>query len=179
MKKEDFYDGLNREYKAALKAKDAEKAVYYRQAMTNNTSGVASFDKQFKGSWAYDQWLKKNKEAIAAQQAEFKRFAYLGESKNTVKKSELKALIEEVLQEMASHQSVADIAFKVKFVAPGKDLVTTHRLDNFHVNGSGRQAFEKGVQEWLDKQVEQAKQRGKSGISMTLVPGTLQILTEK
>jgi hypothetical protein len=77
--KEDFGDGLRRELRDALKKKNAEKAVYYKQALSSPTVAVAGFDNQFKGSWAYDQWLKKNAEAIAAQNAEFKRFAYMGE----------------------------------------------------------------------------------------------------
>ena len=76
---EDFGDGLRRELRDALKKKNAEKAVYYTQALSSPTVAVAGFDKQFKGSWAYDQWLKKNKDAIAAQNAEFKRFAFMGE----------------------------------------------------------------------------------------------------
>jgi hypothetical protein len=76
---EDFGDGLRRELRNALKKKNAEKAVYYKQALSSPTVAVAGFDKQFKGSWAYDQWLKKNAEAIAAQNAEFKRFAFMGE----------------------------------------------------------------------------------------------------
>ena len=80
--KEDFGDGLRRELRDALKKKNAEKAVYYKQALSSPTVALAGFDKQFKGSWAYDQWLKKNKDAIAAQEQEFKRFAYLGETAN-------------------------------------------------------------------------------------------------
>ena len=78
--KEDFGDQLKRELRNAIKTKNAEKAVYYKQALNSPTVAVAGFDKQFKGSWAYDQWLKKNSAAIAAQEAEFKRFAYMGET---------------------------------------------------------------------------------------------------
>ena len=78
--KEDFGDQLNRELRNAIKTKNAEKAVYYKQALNSPTVAVAGFDKQFKGSWAYDQWLKKNSAAIAAQEAEFKRFSYMGET---------------------------------------------------------------------------------------------------
>jgi hypothetical protein len=79
---EDFGDGLYRELRDALKKKNAEKAVYYKQAIHSPTVAVAGFDKQFKGSWAYDQWLKKNAEAITSQNAEFKRFAYMDEAVN-------------------------------------------------------------------------------------------------
>jgi hypothetical protein len=78
--KEDFGDQLKRELRNAIKTKNAEKAVYYKQALNSPTVAVAGFDKQFKGSWAYDQWLKKNSAAIAAQEAEFKRFSYMGET---------------------------------------------------------------------------------------------------
>ncbi len=97
--KEDFGDGLNREYKAALKAKNPEKAVYYRLALTQPTVAVASFDKQFKGSWAYGEWVKKHAKEIEAQQAEFKRFAYLGESK-FMTKTELRKIITEAVSEV-------------------------------------------------------------------------------
>ncbi len=96
-----------------------------------------------------------------------------------MKKSELKALIREVMEEVTQYQSIADIAFKSKFVSPEKEIISTHRLDDFRVDGSGRLAFEKGVQDWLNKHVEKAKKKGKVGISLTLVPGTLQILTIK
>lgn len=109
--KEDFGDGLRRELRDALKKKNAEKAVYYKQALSSPTVAVAGFDNQFKGSWAYDQWLKKNAEAIAAQNAEFKRFAYMGESaeveetstKCSVCGKELDGQLEECWEE--SHQS--------------------------------------------------------------------------
>ena len=80
--KEDFGDQLTRELRNAIKTKNAEKAVYYKQALSSPTVALAGFDKQFKGSWAYDQWLKKNADAIAAQEQEFKRFAYMGETAN-------------------------------------------------------------------------------------------------
>jgi len=77
---ENYLDAMQRELKKALKAKDAEQAVYYRQALSGPDAAVASWNK-FKGSWAYEQWLKKDstKQAIDAQKTEFKRFAYLGE----------------------------------------------------------------------------------------------------
>lgn len=47
--------------KRAMKEKNAQKALYYSQ----NLGGCAcvSFDR-FKGSWAYDGWLKRNKQKI-------------------------------------------------------------------------------------------------------------------
>jgi len=90
--KEDYGDQLRRELRNAIKAKDAEKAVYYRNALNSDVSAVASFDggegTKFKGSWAYEQWLKKPEiqSAIADQQAEFKRFAYMGENTEEISK---------------------------------------------------------------------------------------------
>jgi hypothetical protein len=77
---DNYIDDMRRELRKAAKAKDAEQVVYYRQALTGPAAAVAGWDK-FKGSWAYEQWLKKDatKQAIEAQKAEFKRFAYLGE----------------------------------------------------------------------------------------------------
>ena len=85
--KEDYGDQLRRELRNALKAKDAEKAVYYNNALNSDVSAVASFDggegtSKFKGSWAYEQWLKKPEiqKAIADQQAEFKSNSWMEEN---------------------------------------------------------------------------------------------------
>ena len=82
-KKEDFHDAMARELGMAKKEKNPEKMFYYMQALSNpNLAARASFDKQFKGSWAYDGWVKKYAKEIAAQAAELKRFAYLQEIVN-------------------------------------------------------------------------------------------------
>jgi len=81
--KEDFHDGLARELGNAKKERNAEKIAYYTQALRNsNQTAVASFDKQFKGSWAYDGWVKKSAKDIAAAAADLKRFAWLREVVN-------------------------------------------------------------------------------------------------
>jgi hypothetical protein len=82
-KKEDFHDGLARELGNAKKERNPEKIAYYTQALRNpNQTAVASFDKQFKGSWAYDQWVKKSAKDIEQAAADLKRFAWLREVVN-------------------------------------------------------------------------------------------------
>lgn len=65
---------VEKEVKKARKENNAEKVVYYSQL--GNTSASTSFEK-FKGSWAYEQWKKKNKEAIEKEEQELKRFSYM------------------------------------------------------------------------------------------------------
>jgi hypothetical protein len=78
--KEDMGDQMRRELRNALKAKDAEKAVYYKLALASDGVAFAGWDK-FKSSWAYEQWKEKQQiqKAIQDQQQEFKRFNYLTE----------------------------------------------------------------------------------------------------
>lgn len=71
---EDHRIDVEKEVKKARKENNAEKAVYYSQL--GNTSASTSFEK-FKGSWAYEQWKKKNKEAIEKEEQELKRFSYM------------------------------------------------------------------------------------------------------
>lgn len=71
--KEDYYDGLKREYRKAQKEKNAEKYLYYGQAF--NYSAVAGWD-QFKGSWAYDNWRKKFAKEIEAINQNWKRYPF-------------------------------------------------------------------------------------------------------
>lgn len=65
---------VEREVKKARKENNAEKVVYYSQL--GNTSASASFE-IFKGSWAYEQWKKKNQELIQKEIQELKRFSYM------------------------------------------------------------------------------------------------------
>lgn len=89
---------MHRELRAALKAKDAEKAVYYRSALTNPPAAVASWDR-FKGAWAYDNWKKTHADDIEDQKKEFKRFAYLGEDESDYYSPEAKARREQERKE--------------------------------------------------------------------------------
>ncbi len=73
--KPDYQDQIRALIRLAHKAKDAAKAVYYSQALS--LSACASWER-FRGSWAADGWQKQNAAAIAAQVAEYKRFAFLG-----------------------------------------------------------------------------------------------------
>jgi len=68
-----YGEQIERELRKANKEKNAEKVVYYSQAF--DKSAVASFER-FKGSWAYNEWKKKNQEAIQKVEQEFKRFSW-------------------------------------------------------------------------------------------------------
>lgn len=72
--KPDYFDSLRAMLRQAHKEKNAEKAVYYSAAFA--LSACASWE-VFRGAWAYASWVKQNAEAIALQNAEYKRFAYL------------------------------------------------------------------------------------------------------
>lgn len=72
----DFQTQISNAIRQARKQKDAEKLLYYRQAF--NKSAVAGWD-QFKGSWAYGEWKRKNQPEIDKVNQEFKRFSYMGE----------------------------------------------------------------------------------------------------
>lgn len=74
----DFHDQLLIKYKQARKEKNPEKMVYYSQ--TDGKSAIADFDTQFKGSWAYGEWLKKNQQQIDQAKQELKRFSYMREN---------------------------------------------------------------------------------------------------
>lgn len=71
----DYHDSIRALIRLAHKAKDAARAVYYTQALS--LTACASWER-FRGAWAFDSWKEKNADAIAAQEAEYKRFAYLG-----------------------------------------------------------------------------------------------------
>ena len=71
---EDHRLDVAKEVKKARKENNAEKVVYYSQL--SNTISSTSFEK-FKGSWAYEQWKNKNKEAIEKEERELKRFSYM------------------------------------------------------------------------------------------------------
>jgi len=58
----------------AKKEKNAEKVVFYSQAL--NKSASVSFDR-FKGSSVYDSWVKSNANEIQKVKDEFKRFSYM------------------------------------------------------------------------------------------------------
>lgn len=55
--RESYYDGISRMIRQAKKEKNPEKILYYQQAY--DKTAVAGWD-QFKGSWAYGQWVKQN-----------------------------------------------------------------------------------------------------------------------
>ena len=71
IEKENYKDQMERELRSARKKKDAEKELYYTQAFQKGDVAVASFDKQFKGSWAYDGWKKKFAKEISDIEARY------------------------------------------------------------------------------------------------------------
>jgi hypothetical protein len=73
--KEDLVDQLRRELRKAVKERNAEKAAYYSEALKAPIVALASFDRQFKGSAAYEQWIKKHGAEIKDQQSDIDRFA--------------------------------------------------------------------------------------------------------
>ena len=70
-----YGDQINTAYKKATKEKNAEAMVYY--TTLGNTSASVPFE-QFKGSWAYGEWIKNPKviSAIQRVEAELKRFSW-------------------------------------------------------------------------------------------------------
>jgi hypothetical protein len=74
----DFVDQLRLKYKQAKKEQNPEKMVYYSQSF--GKSAVGDFDTQFKGSWAYGEWLKKNQAEIENAKKELKRFSWMEEN---------------------------------------------------------------------------------------------------
>lgn len=78
--KDDYETQLKKAYTKARREKNVEAMAYYYEIINSNTSANVSFER-FKGSWAYDQWLKKPKtqEIISKIQEEFKRFSYMNE----------------------------------------------------------------------------------------------------
>lgn len=54
-----YEDQLKQQIRVAKKKKDAERLAYYQEILDDgNTCACADFD-YYKGSWAYDQWIKK------------------------------------------------------------------------------------------------------------------------
>ena len=49
---------IRRRLKKALKDCDFEATAYYHQLATTNWVAAVNWE-QFKGSWAYEQWIKK------------------------------------------------------------------------------------------------------------------------
>ena len=72
--KPDYFDSIRAMIRQAHKEKNAAKAVYYSSALA--LSACVAWE-VFRGAWAFDSWVKQNAEAIALQEAEYKRFAYL------------------------------------------------------------------------------------------------------
>lgn len=54
----DYKTQLQIAFRKAKKEKNIEAMTYYYELLNSNTSASVSFEK-FKGSWAYEQWLKK------------------------------------------------------------------------------------------------------------------------
>ena len=79
--KPDYYDQLKIAYNKARKEKNVEAMAYYEQLLKGGTAASVPFER-FKGSWAYEEWLKKPEtiELIQAIKDEFKRFSYLNEN---------------------------------------------------------------------------------------------------
>jgi len=76
----DFPVDMERALKQAKKKGDHEQSAYYTQALKGGGSAYAGWDK-FKGSWAYEQWLKKpeTQELIKAIKYDYDRFSYMRE----------------------------------------------------------------------------------------------------
>lgn len=66
-----YYDIVTSKLRKARKDKNAEAAIYYGQAL--NKVAAASFE-NFKGSWAYEQWLITNKNLIEEEHKALHRF---------------------------------------------------------------------------------------------------------
>lgn len=74
--KMDYRDEIIAQIKRAKKEFNAERVVYYEEALSK--SAVVSYE-AFKKSWAYQEWIKKPEiqAKIQRQEAQFKRFTYL------------------------------------------------------------------------------------------------------
>ena len=75
--KPEYGDQLRLAYKSAQNAKNAEAMAYYQLLMARPTSANVPFE-TFKGSWAYDQWIKRPaiQDKIKEIEAELKRFSW-------------------------------------------------------------------------------------------------------
>lgn len=94
-----YLDDMQRELNSAIKAGDAEKILYYHNALKERPTAVASFDKQFKGSWAYETWKKKYEKQIDALKKKFPpQTSAIAESTLSLK-DEISALIKEAVDE--------------------------------------------------------------------------------
>ena len=81
MKKHSFEDDLReigKRFKQAKKAKRFEEAAYYGELSKGGWSAAASWE-QFKGSGAYEFWMKKltTIEMIQSLEQDSKRFSYM------------------------------------------------------------------------------------------------------
>lgn len=76
--KPSYYDQRRMAFQKAKREKNVEALAYY--ATLGDTSANVPFE-QFKGSWAYEEWLKKpeTQQAIKREQDELKRFSYMNE----------------------------------------------------------------------------------------------------
>lgn len=76
-----YLEDMSRLLKQAKKKGDHEQSAYYTQALSNGGSAYASWDK-FKGSWAYEQWIKKpeTQKLIKAIKDEYDRFSHMREN---------------------------------------------------------------------------------------------------
>jgi len=95
--KPDYSDQLKRAYNKAKKEKNVEAIAYYE--LLGSTVASVPFER-FKGSWAYEEWLKKPKviAKIKEIQDRMKSYSWMNEGK-TMKKSQLKQLIKECIKE--------------------------------------------------------------------------------
>lgn len=73
--KPSYGEQIYAEIQKSRKQKDASRLFYYQQAV--NHIACASWE-TFKGSWAYDQWMLRNKDAIQKfVDEQNQRFGYL------------------------------------------------------------------------------------------------------
>jgi hypothetical protein len=78
-KKPDYRTQLRMAWQKAKREKNAEAMVYYSNILSSDHIRANVPFENFKGSWAYGEWLKKpeTQEAINDIQRDLKRFSYL------------------------------------------------------------------------------------------------------
>ena len=76
------------------KLKDPIALYYYEEMLKNNYSAFVSYER-FKGSWEYDQWLKKESTIKGIQDVnkELKRLSFLHESMKDISYEEFKSTL--------------------------------------------------------------------------------------
>lgn len=68
------------------------------------------------------------------------------------------------------------VAFKTKFDSPKIKKELTHRIDVFPAHS--KEELPQAIQAWLDGYVNDAKAKGRTGITWELLPNTLQVFSQ-